>query len=647
MKKKIFIAAAVIFSSAAQAQTDSTSQMDEVVVTATKTRVKSSQTAKVLTVISKADIERAGGKDLSQLLMEYAGIFINGANSSMGKDKAVYLRGASVDHTLITLDGVPVYDPSGIGGIFDIRNVDLQQVERIEILKGSQSTLYGSNAMAGVINIITKKTAKKPLYVNGNFCAGSFNTFKAHAGINGKKNKLGYHASYGYNTTGGINEAVTQNPVFDKDGFKQQAFNAGLDIEAAKNISIAPYIRFSKIEGDLDQGAFTDELDYTYTQKNLQAGIRNEFLIRKTKLNILYNYNKTNRVYTDDSVESRNGFDIYSKGNYSGSEHMVDAYADIPFNKNIRVTAGADLRITSTDQLYISIPAWAPPVPLDTQANQKSIYAALNLKKENFYNLDAGGRINFHSAYGNHTVFNLNQSYLLYERVKFIGNFSSGYRTPSLYQLYSEYGNKNLKPEASLNIEAGLQYFAADKKMSARIVYFGRRVKDVLFFYTDPLTFKSQYINQDRQIDRGLELDAQYSGIKNTSIRFFYNYVNGKIYTKNGAGKDTAYFNLLRRPKNNAVITASTVIKKRFSAGASIAFTGEREDRYFDAVNFQSVDTTLKSYVLIGLYADYGFLRNRLKVFTDLRNLSNAKYTEVTGFNTPKVNITVGARFDF
>ena len=126
MKKKIFIAAAVIFSSSAAAQTDSTKLLEDVVVSASKYPLKSTQTAKLLTVITQQELAKAGGKDLAQVLTDLGGIFVNGANSSMGKDKAIYLRGASVDHTLVTIDGIPVYDPSGIGGIFDIRNFKRQ-----------------------------------------------------------------------------------------------------------------------------------------------------------------------------------------------------------------------------------------------------------------------------------------------------------------------------------------------------------------------------------------------------------------------------------------------------------------------------------------------------------------------------------------
>ena len=140
MKKHFFVVAAVIISSSLNAQSqlrnggDTTStSLDEVVLTANKYPNKTSLTGKVVTIITSEQLERSGGKDLSQLLTEQAGLFISGANSNAGKDKSVYLRGARVEHTLITIDGIPVYDPSGIGSNFDIRNLPLSNIERIEI----------------------------------------------------------------------------------------------------------------------------------------------------------------------------------------------------------------------------------------------------------------------------------------------------------------------------------------------------------------------------------------------------------------------------------------------------------------------------------------------------------------------------------
>ncbi|MBL0145247.1 MAG: TonB-dependent receptor [Chitinophagaceae bacterium] len=650
MKKKIFIAAAVIISSTAEAQ-DSTKLLNEVVVTAAKFPIKSTATGKVVTIITKDQLEKSGAKDLAQILNEQTGVTINGANSNLGKDKSIYLRGARPEHTLILIDGVPVYDPSGIGSNFDIRNIATANVERIEVLKGSQSTLYGSDAIAGVINIITNKSINKAIGLNGVVSAGSNNTFKGSVGISGKKNNIDYNIGYNITTTKGINEAVTAASKFDKDGYTQNGLQVNVGVQLTKKIRINPYVRFTNNKGDIDQGAFIDELDYAYTQKSTQAGFKSIMDIGKNKLNILYNYNTINRNYIDDSIKSQNGYDKYSKGKYSGSEHFAETYAIIDMVKNIKLTVGTDFRSSVSNQAYSSIGFYGPNNTKysddSLNQNQVGVYATANITPIKNFNIELGNRLNIHSEYGSHYVFNINPSYLIQEKVKLFANVSSGYRTPSLYQLFSEYGNPNLKPEAAVNLEAGFQYFSASKNFVTKTVIFNRAVKDVIAFYTNYTTFKSYYINRDKQKDYGVELEATYTGFKHTNIKLFYNYVNGNITTKTGAGKDTTYYNLLRRPKHNIGLNIGCQITKRLYASTSLSAFSKREDKYFDAATFVTVDVTLKNYALLNLYAHYSFLNNKLKLFADLQNLTNTNYVEVSGFNTLGININGGVRYNF
>ena len=199
MKRRILVVAAVLFTGTLLAQTDSTGNLDEVTVTATKTEIKQSQTGKAVTVIDEATIRRNVGKSLTELLNTQAGIFITGANNAAGSNQDLYLRGAATGNTLILIDGIPVQDPSQINSnSIDLNNITLNNIERIEILKGAQSTLWGSNATAGVINIITKKNGANPINVNGLLAYGSYNTFKAAAGVNGSKDKLQYNVAYNY-----------------------------------------------------------------------------------------------------------------------------------------------------------------------------------------------------------------------------------------------------------------------------------------------------------------------------------------------------------------------------------------------------------------------------------------------------------------
>ena len=654
MKKTFFVLAAAIICSQLNAQqpTDS-SLLNEVVVTANKYPNKTSLTGKVVTVISREQIEQSGGRDLSQLLAEQSGIFIAGANSNPGKDKSLYVRGARIEHTLITIDGVPVYDPSGIGGNFDLRNLPLNNIERIEILKGSQSTLYGSDALAAVINIITRKNPAKPITGQLMAAYGSFNSIKTNAGISGRKGKLEYQAGWTLHDTRGINETVhsnNNNPVTDRDGFRQQGVQAGLGYRPNEKLLIQPFIRISSINGDIDQGAFTDELDYTYTQKSLQAGIRNEWLLGKNKLTVLYSYNRISREYTDDSVKSRNGFDTWSQGDYKGSEHFADAYITVKSGSSITLTGGLDYRSSLSDQNYSSIGFFGPYKTTYSRdsltQNQLGIYVALNWNHPSGFNTEIGGRVNLHSEYGSHAVFNVNPSYLLSRKFKIFANFSSAYRTPSLYQLFSEYGNRDLKPEAATSLEGGLQYYAANNQFSSRVVFYSRNVKDIIFFSYNPVTYVSQYINQDRQKDHGLEWEASYLLSKGITVKAFYNYVTGAIYTRIG-NKDTSYNNLLRRPQSAGGINLSAVINPRFYVSSNLSISGERKDAYYDNNSFSTVYTTLGAYALWDIYAEYNFCKKKLKLFADIRNITGSRYTEISGFSTPGTNGFGGIRYNF
>ena len=175
-KHWVFLLLPVIGSASAFAQNDSTGkQLDEVVVTATKYPVKQSQTGKVVIVIPHEEIEKSIGKPLGELLSERAGITVNGSLNDAGTNQTIIIRGAGSGRALVLIDGMPVNDPSETDNSFDINLIPVSMVERIEISKGAQSTLYGSDAIAGVINIITvKPDIKTPFNGKASLSGGNY-----------------------------------------------------------------------------------------------------------------------------------------------------------------------------------------------------------------------------------------------------------------------------------------------------------------------------------------------------------------------------------------------------------------------------------------------------------------------------------------
>lgn len=661
MTKRLLTLSALLAATYAQAQ-DSTAQksMDEVVVTASKYPTKTSQTGKVITVITRAQLDRSAGKNLSQLLNEQAGLSVNGANSNPGKDKSIYLRGAKADYTLIMIDGVPIYDATGSSSNFDFRLLPIDNIERIEILKGSQSTLYGSDAVAGVINIITRQGGgNKALSPFVTATYGSYETRKINAGASGSTDWFNYNVGYTHFKTDGISESADKNKTgrFDKDGYEENAFMANFGFRISPVAKLSPYLRYSKYNGRLDMDAFTDDKDYTYRLKNLQTGMRNEFTLGRVKLNLLYNYTLTERNFLNDSLIKESIFDGYSTGFYKGKEHFLDAYVHVPLMPSLSFTGGVDYRNGITDVKTFGIykyemggilynSEYSSAINSDSaKQNQLGLYGAFTFTSKEGLTIEAGGRLNHHSVYGNNGVFNINPSFLINRQLKVFANISTAYKVPTLYQLYSEYKNPytNLDPEKAITYEGGIQYFSTDNLVNARVAVFKRNVKDAIVFYTNPSTFDSYYINQDKQKDWGFEIEPTINYRDRIKLILSYAYVDGKVTTKAGA-KDTSYFNLLRRPKSIFNATVNCQITKNLFASAGVQSFGKRSD--LDFSTYPSSTVQLKSYTLLNAYVEYRLLNGKLRLFADAKNLTDASYAEVYGYNTQGFNIQGGFRIN-
>ena len=648
MKKKIFIAAAVLISSQLYAQKDSTKNLDEVVITATKFPIKQSLTGKVVTVIDQQQLQRNSGKSLTELLNTQAGIIVNGSSNVLGTNQDVYVRGAAAGKTLILLDGVPVYDASGISGAYDLNLISVDQVERVEILKGSQSTLYGSDAIAGVINIISKKGGAKKINVNANLAAGSYNTYKGSVGINGTVKNTNYNVQYSKLYSKGFSTA--QNPAdtgyFDKDGMDENVFSANISQKINDKFSVRANTQFSNYKTDADAARFTDDADYTIENKNSLVGFGADYTLGKSILHFNYNYNKINRIYLDDSA-SRGGFAYYSKGDYTGKSHFAELYSNIAVTKHIDVLVGADYRNQLSDQSYTSVSMFGPytstPLADDSvKVNQFGAYTSIVVKDIAGFNVELGGRYNNFNKYGDVFTFSFNPSYVIKNSIKIFGNISSGFKAPSLYQVYSEYHIPDtlgeLNPEKSLSFEGGIQYYK--NNVNLRAVYFSRRVKDNIVFYSSGAPFyNNYYINADKQKDNGFELEASIDFGK---VTLNANYVNidGKIETKTGT-KDTTFFNFYRRPRQTINLNVGIELHKNWNMNIGVQSISKRYEAQFNTAPIE-----MPAYYVWNLYSTYSITKN-IKAFVDLKNITDEKYSEVYGYNSRRFNFMAGVNLSF
>lgn len=636
MKRKVLVMAAIIIGSQLYAQDSSTvKQLDEVIVTANRLPQKQSSTGKMVTVISQETLQRNAGKTLAEIINYQAGIFINGATNNLGTNPDIYFRGASAGNTLILIDGIPVGDPSNISNTFDLNMIALGQVERVEILKGAQSTLWGSDAVAGVINIITKKESKSGINSTAMLSYGSYQTFRGNVGLNGNVKKFSYNLDYDFTNSNGFSTAYDSsgNKNFDKDNFKQNNFQANLRYQFNEHWLLKTLSSFSKYTGGTDAGAFQDDKDNTFENKNNVHNFELAYTDKNMQIHLSQSFFNASRIYKNDSA-SVGGFAIYERGAYNGNTAVTELFGNFKLAKKLVLVSGIQRLFQQTDQHYMSISSYGPyetALGDSAKVTNYAMYHSILLTGISGFDLEAGFRYNNHQIYGSNATYTFNPSYHLSENIKVFVNISSAFKIPSLYQLYSEYGNKNLTPEKSVNYELGIQVFSKDHGSNFRIAGFKREIRDLIVYYTDPNTWESKYINRDLQHDYGFELETSLQLSKTTHWINNATYVNGE-----GENAGVKEKNLYRRPNFtfNSVLNFEPI--KNLTFMPSVRVVGTRIKGTYDAG-----PDTMPAYYTLDFYTGYK-LSKTFKAFIDLRNITNQQYFDIVGYNNKRFNMMLG-----
>ena len=656
MKSKIFIVAAVFFSSQLQAQQDSANQLlDEVVLSASKYPKKQSETGKVITVFNQQTILQMGSRTISEVLNTAAGVTINGANNNLGTNQGVSIRGSSFGNTLILIDGQPVNDPSLISNYFDLNFISLNQVERIEVLKGGQSTLYGSDAVAGVINIITKKAEQKPFSLQATATAGSYSTYQSTLGISGTKDKISYNLQNTIINSKGFSSAYdsTSKNNFDNDGYRQHVLHGDFGFRVNKKLLLKLWSNYSNYKTDIDAAAFTDDGDYTSHSKNIQTGLGVTWMLAGGNLQFNYHYNYLKRNYLNDSADRSNPDFYFIDDNYLGRTHFAELYKNFTW-KHWTLLAGTDFRYNKSGQhsvyfyndFFTGLPAKGESSLDDSIAHtwQLSPYSSLVYNQNNL-NVELGARWNYHSVYGNNFTYTFNPSYNIQNKIKLFGNLSSAFKAPTHYQLFDLFaGNKNLQPETSVTAEAGMDIHV-NEHLHFRTTYFNRQTKNAIqYVIVDPATYASQYRNVNKQKNNGLETELFFQ-TKKWNITANYTYTTGKInttYAESGSalGKDTVYNNLYRVPKHAASAFVTYHILPQLTVSTLVKYMADR----FEPI-YLSSPVKLDGYCTIDLSAGYR-LNKQWRLFADFKNITNKKYFDIFGYNNRRFNMNGGIQFN-
>ena len=638
-KKQFLIFPALVFGChSLQAQKDSLiKQLDQVVVTASKYPIKQNQTGKVVIVITKKELEKSTGKTLGQVLNEQAGLIVGGAFNNLGTNQSIYMRGAASGRVLVAIDGIPVSDPSMINNEFDINLVPVDNIERIEICKGAQSTLYGSDAIAGVINIITSTPGnEKPFGAKATAAGGNKGTYKANVQLYGKEKGLNYMVRYSKLATSGFPSAYdsTGKSHFSNDGYNGDAFASNISWNANGQLTLKSFVQYTRYKTDLPQGAFTDAKDYTLTSKNLMLGGGFIYKLPSVTINGNYLYNTETRLNLQDSTHQPN----YLNDNFFGKTQFAEIFANINLGDGFILLNGADYRNASMNEQFLSISSYGPYSTHfnDTSLSQTSMYSSLFYNGKSGLHVELGGRLNTHSRYGSNYTYTFNPFFLFTKNLKLYGSIASGFKAPSLYQLYSSYGDPSLQPEKSVNYEGGIEY--GSEKISTRVTYYYRNITDGLDFNYN--SFK--YFNFNAENAQGIEWENKIQINKLFSLSANYTWLKVKQYSQSRVSfSDTSYNYALRQPEHTINATLGMQPTKKIYAGIS----GHFESRRYDIGGYQLPDVLLNSFFILNAYAEYKPAR-MVKFFVDAKNITNKKFFTIYGYNSIPFLILGGITLD-
>jgi vitamin B12 transporter len=580
-------------------------QLPAVVITASRSEQQVQDALPATTLITRADIERAQTPDLPTLLRQVTGVEIT-QNGGQGTVSSAFLRGGASRHTLVLIDGVAVNNLNF--GTASLEHLPLANVERIEIVRGNVSALYGSAALGGVIQIFTKEATGAPK-LGVTVQAGSHGlrqldasgTVKLASGTRLSATVQELH-------DGGLN-AIDQSKLTgtnpDTDGYKRRAVSFGVsqDIGAA-TVGLRLRDAHGTTQYDSGFGPATQADESKFTER----GAALDLLLKATQ-NLTIKAAVTSSANKLDAQVTAFPYFVNSKS------QGASLGADWQLDKTQRVTAGLEntKQTIASDTLYVKDARKQSSARLGYQADLAQHQLQLNLRHDKY------------NDFGSASTYFAGYAYRISDAWRINASVSTGFNAPTFNDLYYPFGgNPLLKPERLKSREIGLQYAQAGQEV--RAVYFANR-------YTDLINYDANFtsVNIDQAKNNGVELS--YRG------RFGNTSVNAGATSQNPLDSTTGQ-RLLRRAKTLATVGISQDMGA-LNLGGNVRYSGAREDRFTDPVTFASSRTTLPSYTVVDLNASYA-INKSFKAFGRVDNLLNKSYETIYGYRQAPRGVFAG-----
>ncbi|WP_188055897.1 TonB-dependent receptor plug domain-containing protein [Sphingosinithalassobacter sp. CS137] len=599
---RILLCASAALLPAAPAAAQVASEDEAIVVTASGVAQSADETGRSITVLERKEIERRQSVVLSDLLSTTPGVATS-RNGAIGGFTGVRIRGAEAEQTLVLIDGVRVNDPSSPGGSFDFGNLLTGSIERVEVLRGPNSVVWGSQAIGGVVNIATTAPVDG-LAARADAEYGAADQIAANASIAAGNDRIQGAIGGGWFETDGISNAASGT---EPDGYRQYRATGRLRAEVAPGLGaeLRGYYADSRFDLDGFESAppygFVDTAEYAEAQQIFgYAGIFAELGPVTNRLGFsLADINRDSydpAVGTDPIYLYRGRTERYE---YQGDARLTDGVLRFVFgaeHENLRFYDGSDTFRADLTSLY----GQAIVTPIEPLT------------------LTAGVRNDSHSDFGDHTSFGANAALQLATGTLVRASYGEGFKAPTLYQLFAPfYGTATLEPETAESWEAGVEQSLLDERIRIGATYFHRDTRNQIDF--DPATYT--YANLARTRAEGVEFELSVRPVEALRLTANYTYTDTENRSEGFVGNDLA-----RRPDDAASVLVDWRAPFGLALGATFTIVG-------DSFNDQGNYTRLDGYELVSVRAEMP-VTERIAVYGRVENLFDEQYETVAGYGT-------------
>jgi vitamin B12 transporter len=614
---------------------DDAATPETVVVTATRTPQPLDKTGQSISVITADDLKNQQIDVVTDVLAETPGLTVV-RNGGMGQTTTVSIRGAEAGQTLVLVDGVRINDPSSPDDQAILGDLLTNNVDRIEVLRGPQSTLYGSDAIGGVVDILTKRGGAEPFAINASAEGGSFDTWHLNAAANGTAGAVEYGAAVNYLDTGGISAADEKNGNTEADADRNFGATANTRVNLADNFSIDLRGYYTQSHTEFDgfpppNFTFMDDAEFgTASLIAGYAGANLSLLDARFQNRLAFIGSESNRKDFGEFDFVTNDFSPTENFFAKGDSTRIEYQGTFDVNDSNQLVFGAETQHVglSTESLEFD------PGPTAGHKRTTGYYAQYQSTLFNQLTLTGGVRLEDDSEYGTHTSLKLAGAWNIPGwDTTLHANYGDGFKAPTLYELFSQYKNPfhDLKPESAKGWEVGVDHQFLDNRLQTSLTYFERNTHNQIDFVDTATPPFGYYENLDRTRATGIEAEVAAKIIDTLTVSADYTNMTSKNLITGTA--------LARRPHNLASGTITWLPLPKLTLGSSVVFAG---DRFDDGGNF----TPLASNTTANVFGSYGITGN-LELFARIENLLDETSEPVAGYGRPGRAVYGGIRAAF